>query len=96
MDQKLCQAACGKRLMPGAFRWPFGQHNVTRIGEITMLNITTAIKGNILTLTVDLSKNHGMSASGKSNVIASSQGNVSVPGKDEIKFGLNVYTKVAK
>jgi hypothetical protein len=59
-----------------------------------MLNITTAVKGTILTITVDLSKSHGTSKSGKSNIIASTGGNVSVPGKEEVKFGLNVYTKV--
>ncbi len=59
-----------------------------------MLNITTAVKGNILTITVDLSKSHGVSGSGKSNIIASTQGNQPVDGKPEVKFGLNVYTKV--
>lgn len=61
-----------------------------------MLNIKTEIKGTILTLTIDLSKEQGTSKSGKSTVIASSQGNQSVPGRDEIKFGLNVYTTKEK
>ena len=64
-----------------------------------MLNIKSEIKGKNLTLTVDLSETHGASSSGKSTVIASTQGNVSVEGlpkgSPEIKFGLNVYTKVA-
>jgi hypothetical protein len=29
----------------------------------------------------------------KSTIIASTEGNVSVPGKEEVKIGLNVYTK---
>jgi len=60
-----------------------------------MKNIKTEVKGNILTLTVDLSKKFGVSKSGKSQVIASSEGNVSVEGKEEVKFGLNVYTPAA-
>lgn len=55
-----------------------------------MLNVKHTIKGNKLTIEVDLSERHGVSASGKSIAIASTQGNQSV-GQDNIKFGLNVY-----
>jgi hypothetical protein len=55
-----------------------------------MLNVKTEIKGNKLHIEVDLSERHGVSASGKSISIASTQGNKDV-GKDNIKFGLNVY-----
>jgi hypothetical protein len=58
-----------------------------------MTNIKTEVKGNKLVLTVDLAERHGKSASGKTVIVASSQGNQSVPGHPEIKFGLNVYTK---
>jgi len=51
------------------------------------------IKENILTITVDLSQRFGKSSSGKSTIIASSEGNQSIPGNEEIKIGLNVYTK---
>ena len=59
-----------------------------------MKNCEMTVTGNILTITVDISKNFGKSSSGKSEIIASTEGNVSVPAKDEIKIGLNVYTKV--
>jgi len=42
---------------------------------------------------VDLSKDLGPSKSGKTTIVASSEGNKSVPGRDE-KFGLNVYREL--
>jgi hypothetical protein len=51
------------------------------------------VKGKVLTITVDLSQQHGISASGKSEVIASTGGNIEVPGTDGVKIGLNVYKK---
>jgi len=58
-----------------------------------MKNIEMSIEGNILTIKVDLSKDFGPSASGKTIIIASSEGNQSIPGKEEAKIGLNVYKK---
>jgi hypothetical protein len=58
-----------------------------------MKNVEMLIDGNILTIKVDLSKEFGPSTSGKSIVIASSEGNKSVPGKEDVKIGLNVYKK---
>lgn len=59
-----------------------------------MTNVKTAVKGNILTITVDLSERHGPSASGKTITIASTQGNQKLAGEHgHISFGLNVYTK---
>jgi ABC-type lipoprotein export system ATPase subunit len=58
-----------------------------------MKNIEMNVTGDILTIKVDLSKTFGKSGSGKSTIIASTEGNISVPGKEEIKIGLNVYTK---
>ena len=58
-----------------------------------MKNIEMNVAGDVLTIKVDLSKTFGKSSSGKSTIIASTEGNVSVPGKEEIKIGLNVYTK---
>jgi hypothetical protein len=58
-----------------------------------MRNIKTNITGNILTITVDLSIPGETSSSGKSLVIASTEGNVSVEGKPEVKMGVNIYTK---
>ena len=59
-----------------------------------MKNITEKVSGNILTITVDLSKKFGTSKSGKSIVIASTEGNISVEGHPEIKAGINVYKSV--
>ena len=56
-----------------------------------MKNVEMLIDGNILTIKVDLSKEFGPSTSGKSIVIASSEGNKSVHGKEAVKIGLNVY-----
>ena len=57
-----------------------------------MKNVQLAVTGNILTITVDLTKEFGPSASGKTIIIASTEGNVAVPEREE-KIGLNVYRK---
>ncbi len=59
-----------------------------------MKNCEMKMDGNILTIMVDVSKEFGTSSSGKSVIIASTEGNVSVPGKEDVKIGLNVYRKV--
>jgi hypothetical protein len=58
-----------------------------------MKNCDMKLTGNILTITVDVSKDFGKSASGKNIIIASTEGNVSIPDKEDIKIGLNVYKK---
>ena len=58
-----------------------------------MKNCEMTLNGDILTITVDVSKDFGKSSSGKSIIIASTEGNVSIPEKEEIKIGLNVYKK---
>ena len=58
-----------------------------------MKNIEMSVKGDILTITVDLSKRFGKSSSGKSVIVASTEGNQAVPGYDDIKAGINIYTK---
>jgi len=55
-------------------------------------NVELKVEGNILTIKVDLSKEYGPSASGKTIIVASTEGNISVPERDE-KIGLNVYKK---
>lgn len=57
-----------------------------------MKNVHMVVEGNILTIRVDLSKEFGPSASGKTIIIASTEGNVSIPDRAE-KVGLNVYRK---
>lgn len=58
-----------------------------------MKNVEMKVEGNILTIKVDLSKEYGLSGSGKSVIIASTEGNQSVEGKEEVKIGLNIYKK---
>lgn len=55
-----------------------------------MKNVEIRVEGNILTIKIDLTKEYGPSSSGKTIIIASTEGNVSVPDRDE-KIGLNVY-----
>lgn len=57
-----------------------------------MKNVHMTVNGNKLTIEVDLAQNFGVSSSGKSDTVASTEGNVSVPGHEQIKIGLNVYT----
>ena len=58
-----------------------------------MKNMGMKVEGDKLTITLDLSKRFGKSSSGKSIIITSSEGNQALSGTEEIKIGLNVYTK---
>ncbi len=58
-----------------------------------MKNVDMKLEGNILTIKVDLMKEFGPSSSGKTIIIASTEGNQSVEGKEDVKVGLNVYRK---
>lgn len=58
-----------------------------------MKNVEMSVEGNILTIKVDLTKDFGPSSSGKTVIIATTEGNQSVPGKEAVKVGLNVYKK---
>jgi hypothetical protein len=57
-----------------------------------MKNVQMSVAGNILTITVDLTKEFGPSSSGKTIIVASTEGNIAVPERDE-KIGLNVYRR---
>ena len=57
-----------------------------------MKKVEMKVEGNVLNIKVDLTKEFGPSASGKTIIIASTEGNVAVPDRDE-KVGLNVYRK---
>ena len=57
-----------------------------------MKNVDMKVEGSMLTIIVDLSKDFGPSSSGKTTIIATTEGNVTVPGREE-KIGLNIYTK---
>ena len=58
-----------------------------------MKNVEMTVEGHILTIKVDLTKEFGPSSSGKTIIIASTEGNVAVEGLEEAKIGLNVYRK---
>jgi hypothetical protein len=57
-----------------------------------MKNVEMSVEGNIVTIKIDLTKEYGSSSSGKTIIIASTEGNVSAPDREE-KIGLNVYRK---
>lgn len=57
-----------------------------------MKNVEFSVEGNILNIKIDLSKEFGPSSSGKNIIVASTEGNVTIPDRDE-KIGLNVYRK---
>ena len=59
-----------------------------------MKNINMDVSKNVLTVTIDLSEDQGPSKSGKSVIIASTEGSVDVTGHDlpyPIKLGINCY-----
>ena len=58
-----------------------------------MKNVEMKLEGDILTIKVDVTKEFGPSVSGKTIIIATTEGNISIPDKDEVKIGLNVYKK---
>jgi hypothetical protein len=56
-----------------------------------MRNVTMTRDGNKLIIAVDMSVSLGPSASGKTLLIASTEGNATVTGPEGAKIGLNVY-----
>ncbi len=60
---------------------------------VNMKNVEISVDANILTIKVDLTREFGPSSSGKTIIIASTEGNVSIPGAEDKKIGLNVYKK---
>jgi hypothetical protein len=58
------------------------------------LNVKTEMKGKLLVITIDTAQRHGKSASGKSETVASTKGNIKVEGTD-ITLGLNAYVPVS-
>ncbi len=57
-----------------------------------MKNVEYSVNGDTLTITVDLTKEFGPSASGKTVIIATTEGNVRLADREEF-MGLNVYRK---
>ena len=63
-----------------------------------MKNIKQSIEGDELVLRMKLTENFGPSKSGKTTIVASSEGNQEIPWEDlpddmEMFLGLNLYTK---
>jgi hypothetical protein len=58
-----------------------------------MRNVTAKVVGNKLTIEVDLSQAGHASASGKSMVIGSTEGNVEIPGSNGLILGVNAYRR---
>jgi hypothetical protein len=57
-----------------------------------MHNLDMKIAGSILTIVIDLNKTQGASKSGKSQIIATTGGNLKIPGSTNgAVLGLNVY-----
>jgi uncharacterized OB-fold protein len=58
-----------------------------------MKNVEINVKGKVMTITVDLSKDQGASASGKTIIIGTTAGNtrIAANGTEEFFVGLNVY-----
>jgi len=58
-----------------------------------MKNVDLKVEHGKLIVTVDLATELGPSASGKSIIIASTEGNVDIPSAPGVKIGLNIYRK---
>ena len=58
-----------------------------------MKNVEMKLEGDILTIKVDVTKEFGPSASGKTIIIATTEGNIPIPEKADVKIGLNIYKK---
>ena len=56
-----------------------------------MQNVEMEVKGNKLTITVDLKQDFGRSKTGKSKIVASTLGIKDVPGTKDVRIGLNVF-----
>lgn len=58
-----------------------------------MENVKMSVKGDVLTIEVDLKHRGEKSSTGKSTRVASTEGNVECPENPAIKVGLNIFTK---
>ena len=56
-----------------------------------MDNIQIEVKDNKAIITIDLSKDFGPSKSGKTIVVATTRGNVPIPGAENSRIGINCY-----
>jgi hypothetical protein len=58
-----------------------------------MNNVKYEVRDDILIINVDLRETHGPSNSGKTDLVASTHGNLKLPTHPHIRFGLNVFRK---
>ncbi len=61
-----------------------------------MENVKMTVAGDKLTIEVDLKHRGGLSDTKKTIRVASTEGNVALDGRPEIKVGLNVFTLAPK
>jgi hypothetical protein len=61
------------------------------VGQNVALNVSA--DRTILTITIDLTQDFGPSSSGKTRIVASTKGNIEVPGKTDFRLGLNLFRK---
>ena len=59
-----------------------------------MQNVEMTREDRFLVIRIDLSRDFGPSASGKTIIIASSRGNARIPGEDEAYIGINCFRRV--
>jgi hypothetical protein len=61
-----------------------------------MDNIEMKMEKDILVIRIDTKKTFGLSVSGKTIRVASTAGNIEVPGTPGLKIGINAYLKAEK
>lgn len=59
----------------------------------TNVRLVVSPDGKTLTIEIDLTKEFGPSSTGKTIIVASSQGNADIPGKPGFRLGLNLFRK---
>jgi hypothetical protein len=60
-----------------------------------MKNIEMKVEGDILSIRIRLAEDSGLSSSGKSRIIASTEGNQPVEGNPGVFVGINCYKKIS-
>jgi len=56
-----------------------------------MDNVKIEVENNNAIITIDLTKDFGKSSTGKTIVVASTRGNIPIPGAETFRLGLNCY-----
>ena len=59
-----------------------------------MKNVAVKVEGSVMTITVDLTKRYGLSSTGKTTIVASTEGAVKLDGEhDGIGYSFTVWSK---